>query len=211
VAAIRLPPTIAPAIFTPATLGERPPPAPEWRVGTVNPWAEWLAENIQHRIGELLTETFDTLRAGRLTAIGFVAASGSHAAVPASLWASTSIWLDVRVSGLLAGATPLFIAVVVQPPAPKPAPRVSAAIVERFVTIFAGEMLAAGRRFSSAELALAAEAEGVGPSANVVTETLRRLKPSAWARRGRRSAAEVPTPIEIAAAARQAREAVNHR
>lgn len=213
-----VPGRIAPAGFTlerfRADYGSPPwyDTAPSWNGRARDPRAVHLAEHIDRRRAELLVTVFESIRREPTVATGFVPATGARTCVPGDVWwffeAAT---VDMRTGGLILGEATLFLDVVVEPVLPKPPPRLSVAAIEQFVTTFAGEMLAAGRRFSASELLLAAAAEGVGPSANVVTGTLRRLKPTAWARRGRRSAVEVPTSIEIAAAAGQAREAVNHR
>ena len=215
-----LPRQLRPSHFTPerfrAEHGERPEAGwydnpPQWSAGVRDPRALCLAHHLRRRRDELLVNVFAEVRDGRLEATGFVGATGARTFIAADLWSSAAVTLDLRDSALVAGNVTLFAAVEVEPVLSKPAPAISAASVEAFVVAFAGALLAAGRRFSARELALAAENEAIGASARAVTDTLRRLKPTAWARRGRRSAVQIPTPIEIADAARQAREAVNRR
>ncbi len=120
--------------------------------------------------------------------------------------ASEAARVDTRMDGLLAGATPLFIGIVVQWPAPPPR-SASRSALGRFVSNFDGQMLVADRRYVIGEIIAAARATLGNVSRQEVEAALKRMSPAARAGAGRRAAHEVPTEAELAAAASRAVEA----
>lgn len=205
--ATRLPLALHPAHFTTdalARMGE-PPPAPEWKFGSADPWRCWFNRRIRHRIAQLLTEFFGRLCAGELRATGLVPGGfGTVVAVPASLWSAPQVVVDLGKGGLRASGSLLFAGVdVALTSARQP---LSEAAARRYLATFASEMAAAGCLFTTTEAtALLQEAFPDAPMAATrqVTRLLRELGPTAWAMR-RRPTHMVPGGERLAEAQRKA-------
>lgn len=204
-ASVHLRPSLCPAAFTQAALGECPPPAPEWSAGITEPWGPWLRRKMQRRASEILASIFDQLRTGHLAATGILPATGGPTAVPDALWASTAVALDMRANALLAGHVALFLGIEIELPQPPPR-SASRAALDRFVASFDAVMHETERRYTVDELVTAAQATLGNVSGAEIEAALQRSSPAARAGSGRRAAALVPTRDELARAARQAAE-----
>ncbi len=207
VAMVRLPSPLQPARFSQAALAGAPelPAGPSWTGCVGDPWPGWLAAQIHRRVAQILAGVFDPLRARGRVATGLLPASGTRVRVPPELFDATTVSLDLRTSGLVAGSSALFLDVVVEPPAPA-RQSLSEAAARRYLTTFAAEMASAGCQFTTTDAASLLQGTFSGASmatTRQVTRLLRELGPTAWATR-RRPATAMPSPERLAEAQRKA-------
>lgn len=157
----------------------------------------------------IIAAVVDDLRKGVRPARGLLP-NGERIDVPPEIWSAASVILDLGGGIVTTGQATMFVTVTVEPPPPvKPQLPCSPAAIRMFTAAFSTEMLALGRLFVIPEATEAARLEyGNGLSAARIADAVRELRPSSWHRRGRRCRDVMPSPIEMAAAARAARQAV---
>jgi hypothetical protein len=152
----------------------------------------------------VLTTLFDELRSAELGATGRAVVNPTvPVEIPPDIWTSNATAVEVSTGNVLIGETRAFIDVVVAPPASTRS--ASRSSIDRFIVRFDEAMQAASRRFTLAEL-VAASRQHLGAISAREVDALRRASGAAWAPSGRGPACVVPTPDELARAARLAAE-----